>query len=458
MRDWWTQRALFPAAGIVLTVAACFYAVRGGIHGFYTVFEIMAGVLILTLGIARPVVAPFVIVALAVWDKNVSLAGMQVTTLQLGLLLLTPAFLISAARVTRIPRTFRVGAVLLTLGLFIAAMTAMDKPSAFLGAATWVLVLVMVAGTIALIGQEPTLLRRLGVTMLIGGTVSGVFAELQRRGVYVLVGPPYASDVVNSTFGYYTNFASFEAVVAVIGLGLLYQPTSRRMWVCIAVCTAIVVYSTIASLSRGAVISLVVGALILVLRSLRRPRRAIGVGIVATIVGGLAWMFLPGTIISSIVGRFTVTPTGDVVRQELQAGGAELLRSQPLGIGFGNFANYVNSGMIAAQQALAHSHNLYIQMGLDAGWIGLVGFALLLLLPVLATFTAQGIRLAYCAALVGFLAQCTQDFFFFEPASLVIFGVVLACAMAPARASIEAQSRVELVTPGRYAATEAPGR
>jgi O-antigen ligase len=123
--------------------------------------------------------------------------------------------------------------------------------------------------------------------------------------------------------------------------------------------------------------------------------------------------------------------------RQLQDAGFELLTRSPVGIGFDNFSALIASGAIRANQALVHAHNTFIQVGLDGGWLGLTGFLILTVGAVWVAFRSKGstAQVSFGAALAGFLVQVTQDYFFFEPASLIFFGLLIAGALTKASAA-----------------------
>lgn len=427
-----------PAAGLVAVMLAYLVA-SGGTTTAYMIFGPIAAVAVIAWTVKHPKAAPLIVLAAAVYDRHIyyDYETLQLSTLVVVLALTAPVFLVSWVRSHSLPRYFKTSTTLLSLGLVLANAASPHGDLAGIGTVRWLLVLNMVAGTVALCMKHEGLTRRLAWWFLAGGAVASVLGMMQRAGIYALVGPPYAQGVYNSTFGYYSNFANFVAVASVVGVGLVlnaHREQQRGKWWAVLL-TLLCLYSVAASLSRGALICVGVGVAVIILRQITRLGRFVATLFGLGLLGAGAWMITPEEYTSEFVQRFLVAPNGDFLRQQMQNAGVRLLEENPLGIGFNNFSTFVSSGLVFGEKALSHSHNTFVQMGLDAGWIGGLAFIILTVGSVFAAFRARGdaIRLGAGAAVAGFLAQTTQDFFFFEPASMAIFG--LALAMSAARTS-----------------------
>lgn len=432
---------LFSVGAVLAAAVAVFAVASGGSTIMFILFGGLAALAVIVLGLSKPHFAPFIIVAAAVYDKRIyfNYEQLQLSLLVVVLALTAPAFFASWARSKTLPKFLAVGSLLFCLGLVVACLASPNGAAAIIGTTRWLLVMNMILGTVVMIRSRPWLPRRLAWWLVSGAAVSSVLAMAQRSGLYVLVGPPYAKGVFNSTFEYYSNYANFVAMAAVVGVGLyLHIHRSRgRGRFPLGILIGICVYGTVASLSRGALIAMGAGFAVIVLRQVTKPGRFLAslTGIAA--LAGLVWLVISEEFKDDLIGRFIVSPRGDLVRRQMQQGGLEILGDTPLGIGFNNFKDFVSSGSVYGQQALSHTHNTYIQTGLDSGWAGLVGFLILVGGSAIAGLRSKGsmVRLGATAALIGCLGQVTQDYFFFEPASMVLFGVVLALAVASTDAS-----------------------
>ncbi|MFW2512321.1 O-antigen ligase family protein [Demequina sp. SO4-13] len=428
------SRSWLPAAGIPLAAVGGWQVARGGMHGFVLVIGMIAAISAFVVTLKRPQIAPFIVIALAIYDKPFQVAGVTMTTSLAALALFAPIFFRAATARRVLPRYAEIGASGLLIGLLIASATAADGEAALIGTLQWLLVLNMILGVAALCANDSALVRRIALGFVVAGAVASVFAILQRQGIYFIVGAPYSSDVFDSTFAYYSNFANFEALATVIGAGLAVYTFRRSsaVWLLTVACTLLSALGVTLALSRGAALLVAVGLVVLLLKQGLRPARLIGGAIGIAVAGWLIWTVTPQDASQRFIARFSETQGGDSLRSLLQAGGTETLLQTPLGIGFDNFRSLIESGLISAPQALAHAHSTYIQMGLDGGWLGLAGFLILAVGAVLSALRSKDntVRITFGAALAGLLVQVTQDYFFLEPASLVFFGLLVAGAIA----------------------------
>lgn len=448
-------------AGFALALAGGFYSAIAGERGFMLAAGALGLVLVFMLGFKYQRFAPYLVVASAVFDREVRLSeSFQLTTLTVVLLILAPSFLKVAVESKVVPRFAVVGTWLLVLGFFLAAVAAPRPDLAWPGLLRWLPVLAMVLGVASICATHKTMSRNLGWAILAGGAVSGAFGILQRNGVYAIVGPPYVPDVTDSTFGYYTNFANFQALASVVGLGLILAgiKVKRRLPLLATAATTICLYMVVSSFSRGAVILVGIGLLVVLAREIVRPGRFIAVCAGIATLGWIVMQLTPAKYVDEIVAKFSSAQGGDAVRAQLQVGGLELLARSPLGIGFDNFSALVASGQVYSTLALAHSHNTFVQMGLDSGWLGAGGFVVLVIGAAWVGFRAQGgtMAVAFSAALIGFAVQVSQDYFFFEEASLVMFGLLIAGSLGSLRQNLAVDDSA--LRGGHSAAGDRPGK
>lgn len=434
----WLGRERVLLAGMAIAVSAGGVGARTGLNGFTAVLGFFGAFCILAIGLKRPQWTPYIMVAFAIFDRDLRLSqDVQITSLMVVLLLLAPGFIKVMLAANVLPRFALIGAGMLILGLMLASMASALPELAWSGMLRWIPALIMIGGVATLCSEVPGLPRRMGIAILGGGTVSGVFGLLQSGGHYWLVGPPYVEGVRDSTFGYYTNFANCEALAAVIGIGLIIGGIQqrRKLPLVVAACTLLCLYMVETSYSRGAVILVGAGLGVILLRLIGRPSRFVLAVLGLALAAWLVTVLAPAEYVNEIIAKFTNSQNGDIVRNQLQAGGFEVLKQSPLGIGFNNFSALVASGDVYSTLALAHSHNTFIQMGLDAGWLGGAGFLVLVIGASLRSFRAKGntMVVAFGAALGGYLVQVSQDYFFFEEASLVLFCLLIAGAMSRPR-------------------------
>jgi len=351
----------------------------------------------------------------------------------------------------QIPIWIRVGAMALLAGSLLTLLHADDRGSALWGTVRWVGVFILLAEAFRLLHDQPEAGRRMVDIVSCSAVVVVFFAVLQSRGIYLIVGAPYQSGNIQSFFSYYTNYGGFVAMAAVLAIGELLVASVGRHGLRAATYGAVVVFLLLGvaiSASRGAVVSLGVGCLILMLLSARRTSLLLGAVVLLAVVGAAAYAVTPSQTRERIITRFS-TPVGTQVEDQerfaLERLGLQALRDHPLGIGFNNFRFYVGSHptQSISSEIASHSQNLPIQVGLDAGWLGLAGFLLLFVGSLLAAIRAgpwNGLRnIACAAALAGFMAQGMFDYLFYDISLVAFFAaMVWGATRSPLPASLPA--------------------
>jgi O-antigen ligase len=289
-------------------------------------------------------------------------------------------------------------------------------------------------------------------------------AAAQRVGYFDVVGPPYLVNRLDSFLGYYTVLAGYLAIGIVIAVAGLVHAWPTRLALLHGVAVLAGTTATVATLSRGGVVSAAVGLVCLALLSLSMRRAAIVVGgLVLVVVAALA-VALPVRVVGELSDRIVTSMSSaqsdtdsesarsDQIRFEAQRLGYELLSENPLGIGYGRFSSYAEE---RTDTTLFHSHQVFPQIGLDAGWIGLVGFLLVFGGPIVIALRDRlagplpPLAGAATAALLGAGSQGLFDYLFQETAwSVVVVGLVWATVAShvvfgPERAEQPVSSRIE---------------
>jgi hypothetical protein len=191
------------------------------------------------------------------------------------------------------------------------------------------------------------------------------------------------------------------------------------------------------STSRGGLLALGAGWLLLLIFNVRRGTVFIRGVLLLVIFAASAYVLTPQAVITRYEQRLTTTPgtlsSDDKTRFALHEIGEHALSAHPFGIGYGNFPLYLNAHVRSGtvQTAFFHAHETPIQIGLDAGWLGLIGFMMLWGYPLVLVLTRGGsgssvVRAsAFAAALGGFMAQGLYDYLFYEIAFLAFFAALV---------------------------------
>jgi O-antigen ligase len=328
-----------------------------------------------------------------------------------------------------------IGGILLVLGSFIAAIGAVDQTAALWGALRWLAAITILFAAISLLRNRPQSSRQMVDIFTASAVIVVVFAFTQKEGIYTLVGPSYFPGHPNSFFGVYTVYAGYVAIAAILATGeLLIALRERRTRRAVLYGAGLVFIITgiAISTSRGGLLALGVGWLLLLFLNVRRGAVIVQALVVFAIFAGAAYVATPHSTVLTIEQRFSVkrsTSAEDRTRFALQKAGKQALAESPFGLGYDNFPFYLRNHVHSAyiQKVFAHAHETPVQIGLDAGWLGLAGFLMLWGWPLGLVLTRRGggsstVRAsAFAAALGGFMAQGLFDYLFYEINVLIFF-------------------------------------
>jgi len=397
---------------------------------------IMAGALAMVIAALRPRIGVVVLLALMPFDYGFSGTGIDQV-----LIVATAAVLAWRIQWRAVPAWASIGGIALVLGSFASAIGAHDSTVALWGAVRWLGVLIVFFAVFTLLRDRRDASRRMIDIFTGSALVVAMFGLAQRAGIDILVGAPYLAGKPNSFFGYYTNYGGYVAMAATLATGeLLAALGERRPWRALIYSGALTVLlvGLAISTSRGGLLALGVGWLLLLVLNLRRGSVLVqGVTILAVFTAA-AYVATPRSTVTVLSERLTQTIThradySDKTRFALENAGATALATHPLGLGYRNFGFYLRGHVrtLNIRHVFAHAQNTPLQIGLDAGWVGLGGFMMLFLWPVGLVLVRGGegpssVRAsAFAAALVGFMAQGSFDYLLYEIAFLAFFAALV---------------------------------
>jgi hypothetical protein len=359
-----------------------------------------------------------------------------------------------------IPAWAAVGGLALVLGSFASAIGAHDQTGALWGGVRWLGAIIILFAAISVFHGKPDASRRMVDIFTCSAVVIVIFAFAQRAGVYVVVGPPYFSEQPNSFFGFYTVYAGYAAIAAVLASGEILIALIERRTVRASLYggALLVILTGIGiSTSRGGLLALAAGWLLLLVLNARRGSVLLQACVILVVFVGAGYLATPHSTIVTIQQRLSVSRSADAedkTRFALQKAGEQALASHPFGLGYENFPSYVRGNVRSLDIPIVfdHAHETPVQVGLDAGWLGLAGFLMLWGWPLGRSLTygrggVSAVRAsAFAAALGGFMAQGLYDYLFYE-IDVLIFFVALVWGVVHAL-SVDEEQRSATPVPG----------
>ncbi len=174
--------------------------------------------------------------------------------------------------------------------------------------------------------------------------------------------------------------------------------------------------------------------------------------IVIILIALLSPMFLPSVVETRIASIGSLEDSSNAFRVSIWIASARMIKDYWLtgvGLGLSAFSRVYRDYMIAGTPAL-HSHNLYLQVGIEMGIVGLlllvwVCFAAFLRARCLVHFEQRHsfILAGIIAALAGHLLHGLFDYVWFSPRIVMIFWMFLGMTSALSSVLENSDSRVE---------------
>jgi hypothetical protein len=421
---------LTVALAVVLSTLLGVFMVKLGTvgHELKATLIMAAGVAML-VAVLRPDIGLAMLLVLTPFEFHFSGAGTdEVLIVALALVL------VWRIRGSVVPAWVSVGGLALVLGSFASAVGAHDQTLALWGGIRWLAGLLVLFVAIDIFRDRRDASRRMVDIFTASALVVVFFAFTQRVGIQVIVGAPFISDKPQSFFSYYTNYAGYVAIAAVLATGEVLIAVRDLNWARAARYGAALIFilsGLVIAGSRGGLLALAAGWLLLLVFNARRGSVVVQAMVILAVFVGGAYIVTPHSAITGLNQRFSTrlgSQVEDKQRFAVQKAGERGLREFPFGLGYGNAPFYLrnHTHSVYVKQAFSHAQETFVQIGLDAGWLGLAGFLLLFLSPMgLVLKHGEGgssaVRAsAFAAAIGAFLAQGLYDYLFYDVSFIII--------------------------------------
>jgi O-antigen ligase len=402
-------------------------------HQLKALIIVAAGLTVIVAAL-RPEVG--LVVLLALMPLRLAFSG---TSSDQVLLLSLAAVLVWRIRIRAVPTWALVGGVALVAGSFLAAVGSHNRSIALEGAFDWLGAIVILFVALSVLYRRRDASQRMVDIFLSSAVIVVIFGFLQKAGIDVIVGAPFTRSVPNSFLAFYTVYAGYLAMAATLATGEIVVALDQRRVAraCIFGAALVVMLAALTSTtSRGGLIALAAGWVMLLVLNIQRVSIFARVIVILAIFAAAGYAVTPESTIATLEHRIAASNGRlgeDQTRSALHKAGEEALEKFPVGLGYGNFSYYLRSNVHNSKigQAFFHAHETPVQVGLDAGWLGLAGFLTLWATPIIMVMRrrrggASVVRATTCAAaLTGLMAQGLYDYLFYDLAFLVFFVVMV---------------------------------
>ena len=292
--------------------------------------------------------------------------------------------------------------------------------------------------------ERPGQLKRLAGFASLAMFCTGAYGIVQRiQGVevnYSYVDPLLNEGMPGRVFSVFENPNAFaEVLVMLIPLAAALVLCSKSVWGRLgALCAAGVGIMALGmTYSRASWIGAVVSAAVFVFLW----NRKLIPGLI--LLGLLALPMLPDTIFNRILTIFNLKDSSTSSRFPLYQAALEMIRERPVqGAGLGTDAVRLaikDLNLYHGTAPFVHAHNLYLQIWLETGLIGIVSYLAAMISGVKAASKAARLHCSHevrlitigaAAAVAGILVDCLADYLWNYPRVMVIFWFVFSVMLS----------------------------
>ncbi len=206
--------------------------------------------------------------------------------------------------------------------------------------------------------------------------------------------------------------------------------------------------------SRGAWLGALIGAIIFIMIYHRRS-------IYLFVIGAASIPFLPFVLPDAIISRFTsignMADSSTSYRVYIWRASVNMLKDYfftGIGVGEGAFRKIYPLYTLSGIEAAPHSHNLYLQIWLETGIIGLLIFLIFIFFYMQSHFTCYKMqletqnRMYTCAGLCGIIAILVQgmtDYVWYNYRVFLMFWLIIGLSSAFVRLNRDEKEREKIV-------------
>ena len=240
---------------------------------------------------------------------------------------------------------------------------------------------------------------------------------------------------LSSTFGNANVYGTYLLLAIPVAAACVVYAKKIIFKLCALGVTGLLLINLLATYSRGCYVALAIGAVVFVLII----RKQLIVVLIPAMIGLL--LVLPSTVVNRLFSILNFEDTSTIFRLNIWRGSLRMLGDfWPMGVGQGEYAfnrvyTYYSLGAIFTP----HSHNLFLQIFIETGIVGLIVFIGILacfiraqanFLRKVKEFRLRVFSAALVAATVGFLAQGVFDHNFYNYRVMLAFYLFIGIGMA----------------------------
>jgi len=238
---------------------------------------------------------------------------------------------------------------------------------------------------------------------------------------------PELSTRVYATMENPNVLAEYLGLVVPVILGLLWTVKKPIIRLLLLVAASIITLCLILTFSRGAWVGFALAVMIFAV--LKEPRLIFAFVIVALI----APAFMPSVVMKRIASIGSLEESSNAFRVSIWIAALRMIKDYWLtgvGLGLDAFARVYRDYMIAGTPAV-HSHNLYLEIGIEMGIVGIVSFLWFIQTGISkAVRTAQrnsassAMLVGMIGALAGHLLHGLFDYVWYSPRIVMLFWLI----------------------------------
>ncbi|WP_202710517.1 O-antigen ligase family protein [Sporosalibacterium faouarense] len=246
------------------------------------------------------------------------------------------------------------------------------------------------------------------------------------------VDPTQNPDLTTRVFATFENpnlLAEYLIMIFPVGLALIFYNKSIFKRLFFSAATFIILITIGLTYSRGGWLGLMVGIIVFLFLVNRKALLAL------IPVGMVGVLFLPASIIHRVMTLGSFQDTSIIYRLNLLSKSVNIVKDfwySGIGLGYIPFQQIIP--LYIRTMAPYHTHNLYLQIAIEMGVVGIIVFLLLIFslmkMSIKLSFNSESrfigiFTAAYAASLSGILVHGIAEHIFFNPKIIMAFWLIV---------------------------------